>query len=79
MLSESKHQVINLSNCCIWLVNLFELYDDARTCQRQILRIFERRILRRIFGPVQNEDGSRRIKMNYELNELIENAGIVDL
>jgi hypothetical protein len=33
--------------------------------------------LRKIFGPVQNEDGSRRIIMNYELNELIENADIV--
>jgi len=41
------------------------------------LRIFERRILRKIFGPVQNEDGSWRIKMNYELNELIKNADIV--
>jgi len=29
------------------------------------------------FGPVQNEDGSWRIRMNYELNELIENADIV--
>jgi len=26
-----KHQVINLENCCIWLVDLFELNDDART------------------------------------------------
>jgi len=26
---------------------------------------------------VQNEDGSRRIRINYELNELIENADIV--
>ena len=43
----------------------------------QHLRIFERRILRKIFGPVQNEDGSWRIKMNYELNELIGNADIV--
>jgi hypothetical protein len=40
-------------------------------------RIYERRILRKIFGPVQNEDGSWRIRMNYELNELIENADIV--
>jgi len=30
-----KSQVINLWNCCIWLVDLSELYDDARTCQRQ--------------------------------------------
>ena len=43
----------------------------------QHLRIFERRILRKIFGPVQNEDGSWRIRMNYELHELIENANIV--
>jgi len=43
----------------------------------QYLGIFERRILRKIFGPVQNADGSRRIKMNYELNELTENAIIV--
>ena len=26
-----KRQVINLRNCCIWLVDLLELYDDART------------------------------------------------
>jgi hypothetical protein len=37
----------------------------------QHLRIFERRILRKIYGPVQNEDGSWRIRMNYELKELI--------
>ena len=43
----------------------------------QHLIIFEHTILREIFGPVQNEDGSWRIKMNYELNELIENADIV--
>jgi len=33
--------------------------------------------LRKIFGPVQKEDGSWRIRMNYELNELIGNADIV--
>jgi hypothetical protein len=33
--------------------------------------------LRKIFGPVENEDGSWRIRMNYELNELLENAYIV--
>jgi len=43
----------------------------------QHLRILECRILRKIFGPVQNEDGSWRIRMNYELNELIGNADIV--
>jgi hypothetical protein len=43
----------------------------------QNLRIFEHRILREIFGPVQNEDAYLRIRMNYELNELIENADLV--
>jgi hypothetical protein len=43
----------------------------------QYLRIFERRILRKIFGPVQNEDGFWRIRTNYKLNDLIKNAYIV--
>jgi hypothetical protein len=29
-------QVINLWNCCILLVDLFESYDDSRTCERRI-------------------------------------------
>jgi len=33
--------------------------------------------LRKIFGPVQNEDGFWRIRMNYELNDIIKNADIV--
>jgi hypothetical protein len=33
--------------------------------------------LRKIFGPVQNEDGSWRIGINYEQNELTGNADIV--
>ena len=28
-----KRQVINLRNCCICLVDLFETYDNARTCK----------------------------------------------
>jgi hypothetical protein len=43
----------------------------------QYLRIFERKILRKIFGPAQNEDGFRRIRMNHELNDLIKNADTV--
>jgi len=31
-----KRQVINLWNCCILLVDLFESYVDARTSERQI-------------------------------------------
>jgi len=53
---------------------------EARTLtnrDEQHLRIFERRILRKVFGPVQNEDGFWRIRMNYELYDLIKNADIV--
>ena len=43
----------------------------------QHLRIFERRILRKIFGPMQNQHESWRIRMNHKLNELMESADIV--
>jgi hypothetical protein len=43
----------------------------------QYLRIFERKILRKIFGPVQNEDGSWKIRMNHALSELKGNTDIV--
>jgi len=33
--------------------------------------------LRKIFGPVQNEDGFWRIRMNCELNDPIKTADIV--
>ena len=41
------------------------------------LRIFERKILRNICGPVQDRDGSWRISVKHELSELIGNADIV--
>jgi len=47
------------------------------TRDEQRLRIFERKILRKIYGPVQDKAGSWRIRMNHELNELIGNADIV--
>ena len=40
-------------------------------------RIFERKILRKTFDPVQDENGFWRIRKNHELNELIGNADIV--
>jgi hypothetical protein len=33
--------------------------------------------LRKVFGPLENKDGSWRIRTNYELNELIEDTDIV--
>ena len=43
----------------------------------QQLRKFERKILRKIFGPIQDENGIWRIRKNYQLNELRGNADIV--
>jgi hypothetical protein len=43
----------------------------------QQLKIFELKILRKIFDPVQDENGIWRIRKNHELNELIGNVDIV--
>jgi hypothetical protein len=43
----------------------------------QQLRIFERKILRKIFGPVQEQNGIWRIRKNHKLNELIGNTDII--
>jgi hypothetical protein len=48
-----------------------------KTRDEQQLRIFEHKILRKMFGPIQDKHGSWRIRMNHELNELIGNADIV--
>jgi hypothetical protein len=58
-------------------MNLLSPSAWTLTSRDEHLRIFERRKLRKIFGPVQNEDGSWRIRTNYELNELTENVDIV--
>jgi hypothetical protein len=43
------------------------------------LLVIERKILRRIFGPIKETDGTWRIKTNDELNKLIENKNIISL
>jgi hypothetical protein len=43
----------------------------------QQLRIFERKMLRKIFDPVEDENGISRIRQNHELNELTGNADTV--
>ena len=45
------------------------------TCKDELmLGIFERKILRRIFGPVRNNYGSYRILINHELDNCIKGA-----
>ena len=44
---------------------------------KQKLLVFERKILRRIFGPTQKANGDWRLKTNEELEEAINNENIV--
>jgi hypothetical protein len=43
----------------------------------QRLSVFERKILRKIFGPTKEDNGNQRIKTNIELDELIKNRNII--
>jgi hypothetical protein len=42
------------------------------------LRVFERKVLRRIYGPTKEKDGTWRIKSNEELNILTGNKNIIN-
>ena len=44
---------------------------------KQKLLVFERKILRRIFGPTQKANGEWRLKTNDELEKVINNENIV--
>ena len=39
--------------------------------------VFERKVIRRIFGPTKERDGTWRIKTNDELDELIRHKNII--
>ena len=42
------------------------------------LMVFERKVLRRIFGPTKERDGIWRIKTDDELDELIKDKNIIN-
>jgi hypothetical protein len=42
------------------------------------LVVFERKVLRRIFGPTKERDGTWRIKTNNELDEFIRHKNIIN-
>ena len=44
----------------------------------KLLRVFERKVLRRIYGPTKESDGTWRIKTNDELNRMIGNKNIIN-
>jgi hypothetical protein len=46
---------------------------------KSTLTAFERKVLRRIYGPTKESDGTWRIESNEELNRLIGNKNIVNI
>jgi regulator of replication initiation timing len=42
------------------------------------LRVFERKVLRKIYGPTKEKDGTWQIKSNEELNRLTGNENIIN-
>jgi hypothetical protein len=44
----------------------------------QRLSVFERKILRKIFGPTKEDNGNWRIKTNTELDELMKHRNIIN-
>jgi hypothetical protein len=46
--------------------------------KKKKLMVFERKVLRRIFGPTKERDGTWRIKTNDELEELIRHKNLIN-
>jgi len=49
-----------------------------RNHKKNKLMVFERKMLRRIFGPTKERDGTWRIKTNEELDELISHKNMIN-
>ena len=58
---------------------VFNLGDySSSTNIRQRLSVFERKVLRKIFGPTKEHNGTWRIERNKELDELIQHRSIIN-
>jgi hypothetical protein len=51
---------------------------SERNHKKNKLMVFERKVLRRIFGPTKERDGTWRIKTNDALDELIRYKNIIN-
>jgi len=43
------------------------------------LTVFERKVMRKIFGPTSSQDGYWRIKTNQEINDILKGKNIIGL
>ena len=50
---------------------------EKKTIKNKLMA-FEREVLRKIFGPTKERDGTGRIKTNYELDKLIRHKNIIN-
>jgi hypothetical protein len=74
----SKQQKIKIYKTVILPVVLYGCETWSLTLRKEHrLRIFENRVLRRIFGPKRDEDGSWRKLHNDELHSLYFSPNIV--
>jgi len=62
----------------LWEKIIVKFLHQVCTSSLLKLRVFERKILRRIYGPTKESDGTWRIKSNEELNRLIGNKNIIN-
>jgi len=60
------------------IVILIVTYACPERNHKNKLMVFERKVLRKIFGPTKERDGAWRIKPNDELDELIRHKNIVN-
>jgi hypothetical protein len=59
-------------------IRLNECPEYFNTAETHLLQVFERKVLRRIYGPTKENDCTWRIKSNEELNRLIRNKNIIN-
>jgi hypothetical protein len=50
---------------------------SEKNCKNKLM-VFQSKVLKRIFGPTKERDGTWRIKTNDELNELIRHENIIN-
>jgi hypothetical protein len=53
-----------------------EIWVLKETTKNKLI-VFERKVLRKIFGPTKERDGTWRIKTNDELDKLIKHKNII--
>jgi hypothetical protein len=74
----SKNLKIKIYKTAIFPVVLYGCETWSLTLGgKHRLRVFENRVLRKIFGPKREEDGSRRKLHNHELHDLYSSLNIV--